>query len=166
MDRTEGESIVRKLIAVNDIRIPLSSWYQKGKKTEETYALGIKNYVAQKADFGNSVTVKIREEERLKTRGMTEGIEDFCKEYPTEGKILKAKIEAKRAEREVHLDYGLKEGCRISEGDYLTVLKDLGFSDEQANSAYPTLMEVTRKLQETKRSRLKTKDGLRSIVVE
>ena len=158
-EKTEPEKIVRKLVAMNDLRIPLSSLYQKNKKIEKEYALGISNYVGQKADFGNSVTAYIEKTEKQKARGMEEGIEEFSKQYPRYGNILKGLIDEKRAKKEVYLNYCVNLGYKLNDNEYVSVMRDLGLSDEEASMMFPKLMDISARLKK------KQKEGLREILI-
>jgi hypothetical protein len=158
-ERTESEKLVRKLVAMNDLRIPFSSLYQKNKKFEKEYALGISAYAGQKADFGNSVTAYVSKDEKQKARGMEEGIAEFTKQYPRYGKILQGIVEEKRTENEVYLNYGLNEGYKLNDNEYVSVMRDIGLNDAEASVLFPTLMQVSERLKK------KQKEGLREILI-
>ena len=104
-ERTEPEKAVRKLIATNDLKIPFSSVYQKIKSFEDTLASGIQGYIAEKADFGNSTIARVSYEDKMKARGMREGIKEFKAQYPRYGDILEGLIAEKRTEKEIYLSY-------------------------------------------------------------
>jgi hypothetical protein len=158
-ERTEPEKLVRKLVAMNDLRIPLSSLYQKNKKIEKNYASGISNYVGQTADFGNSVSAYIEKTEKQKARGMEDGIEEFSKQYPRYGNILKGLIDEKRAKSEVYLNYGLNQGYKLNDNEYISVMRDVGLTDEEASIMFPKLMDISARLKK------KQKPGLRDILI-
>ena len=158
-ERTEPEKLVRKLVAMNDLRIPFSRLYQKNKKIEKEYALGISNYVGQSADFGNSVSANVEKTEKQKARGMEDGIELFSKQYPRYGSILKGMIEEKRAESEVYLNYGLNEGYKLNDNEYVSVMRDIGLTDAEAEAMFPKLMDISARLKK------KQKEGLREILI-
>jgi len=157
--RTEQEKIVRKLVAINNLKVPLSSLYQKAKKIENEFALGIQNYVLQKADFGNSIQAFVEDEEKQKARGMREGISEFEKQFPRYGRILNGLIEEKRTEREIYLKYGLNDGYTLADSEYVSVMRDIGLSDSEAAHVFPELMNASYRLQKKK------KEGLRSILI-
>jgi hypothetical protein len=158
-ERTEPEKLVRKLVAMNDLRIPFSSLYQKNKKIEKEYALGISNYVGQSADFGNSVSANVEKTEKQKARGMEEGIEEFSKQYPRYGNILKGLIDEKRAKKEVYLNYCVNLGYKLNDNEYVSVMRDLGLTDEEAGIMFPKLMGISARLKK------KQKEGLREILI-
>jgi hypothetical protein len=158
-ERTEPEKLVRKLVAMNDLRIPFSSLYQKNKKIEKEYALGISNYVGQSADFGNSVSAYVEKTEKQKARGMEEGIEEFSKQYPRYGNILKGLIDEKRAKKEVYLNYCVKLGYKLNDNEYINVMRDIGLTDTEAEAMFPKLMDISARLKK------KQKEGLREILV-
>jgi len=157
--RTEEEKVVRKLVAINNLRVPLSSLYQKAKNIEKEFALGIQGYVLGKADFGNSVQALIEEEEKQKARGMRDGIAEFEKQYPRYGAILNGLIEEKRVEREIYLKYGLNENYTLADSEYVSVMRDIGLTDSEASHIFPELMSASYRLQKKK------KEGLISILI-
>ncbi len=158
-ERTEPEKLVRKLVAINNLRIPFSSLYQKDKKIEKEYAHGISNYIGQNADFGNSVTSYISKEDKQKARGMEDGIEEFSKKYPRHGKILKGLVEEKRAEKEVYLKYNLNNGYKLNDNEYVSVMRDIGLTDTEASVMFPMLMQISERLKKKKEK------GLREILI-
>ena len=157
--RTEQEKVVRKLVAINNLRVPLSSLYQKAKNIEKDFALGIQNYVLQKADFGNSIQAFIGDEEKQKARGMREGISEFEKQFPRYGRILNGLIEEKRTEREVYLKYGLNNSYTLADSEYVSVMRDIGLTDSEAAHIFPELISASYRLQKKK------KEGLRDILI-
>ena len=161
-ERTDLEKLVRKLVAINNIRTPLSSLYQKEKKIEGEYARGIYNLLMQaghKADLGNSVIAYIEDEDKNKARGMEEGIKEFSKKYPKYGKILKNIVKKKRKISEIHLRYDLKEGHTLADSEYVSVMRDLELTDQEATKIYPEFMSISERL------RKKNKKEPRSILV-
>lgn len=158
-ERTESEKLVRKLVAMNNLRIPFSSLYQKNKKIEKNYALGISNYIGNNADLGNSVTAYIKKEEKQKARGMEEGIAEFTKQYPRYGKILQGIVEEKRTENEVYLNYGLNEGYKLNDNEYVSVMRDIGLNDQESEAMFPMLRGISDRLKK------KQKEGLREILI-
>jgi hypothetical protein len=82
----------------------------------------------------------------MKARGMAEGIEEFKSLYPQEGKVLQEIIDETRKQKETHLYFGMKDGCKITSDDYMGVMSNLGFSPGMAKELYPALMDVSRKL--------------------
>jgi hypothetical protein len=159
-EKTEAEKAVRKLIATNDLRIPFSSVYQKIKSFEDTLSEGIQGYIADKADFGNSVIANVSYEDKMKTRGMKEGIKAFKAQYPRYGDILEGLIAEKRTEREIYLGYGFNEGYKLNDNEYVSVIKDVaGLNDSEAENMLPNILKVSERLKK------KQKSGLREILV-
>jgi len=94
--------------------------------------------------------------DRMKARGMKQGIEKFEANFPKYGSILRGYIEEQRTIRETHLFFGMYEGCRITSKDYVGVMESLGFTPATAEKLYPELMDISRNLarkrDETERS--------------
>lgn len=153
----ETEKTLIRLIATDRIEIPISSMSGKLKRQ--------KPRIAQEVDFngkdsylGDRCYARIESEDNEKARGMRDGIDEFSKRYPKYGTILNGIIEEKRTERETYLYFGMNDGCRLSDVDYIGVMKDLGFTEATARNLYPELMDVSRKLS-------RKRDEERSILV-
>jgi len=159
-ERTDGEKAVRKLIATNDLRIPFSSIYQKIKACEDNFAAGIQGYVNEKVNFGNSALASIEYKDKSVARGMRDGIEEFKAQYPKYGAILEGLIQEKRVKSETHLIYGLNEGYKLHDNEYVSIIKDIaGLNDCEAEAIFPEIMKVSERLKKKK------KEGLRDILV-
>jgi len=159
-EKTEAEKSVRKLIATNDLRIPFSSVYQKIKSFEDTLAEGIQGYVTEKADFGNSILANVSYKDKMKARGMREGIAEFKKQYPRYGDILEGLIAEERTKKEIYLNYGFNEGYKLNDNEYVSVIKDVaGLNDDEAEAMFPKIMKISERLKK------KQKEGLREILI-
>jgi len=140
------ENIERKvieIIATDRIDIPISSMSGKLKRKKPKLAQELE---LKKKFEGDRAYVRVETEDKMKARGMREGIDLFSREFPRYGKILNGMIEEKRAKKETHLYFGLYEGCRLSSEDYISVMNDLGFSGQYAETLYQELMKVSRNL--------------------
>jgi hypothetical protein len=145
--RTEVEKLTRYMIATDVLARPLESLGKKGTRRLDKTAKNIADLIRAEGDLGNSIYAKIEEkEEELKARTMNEGIDAFCKKYPTHGKILNGFIEEKRVARNSYLVYGLNEGYKLGEEDYLKIMTDLGFDKREASSMYPHIIAVSERL--------------------
>lgn len=139
----EGHLI--RLIATDRIEIPISSMSGKLKKQKKP--------IAQEAAEGFNVRYigdrtygRIVEEDKMKARGMKEGVAEFTERYPKYGQVLGDLIKEKRKEHERHLYFGMQDGCRITADDYREVMTNLGFTPAMAEELYPALMDVSRKI--------------------
>ncbi|MBN2421523.1 hypothetical protein JXB27_04560 [Candidatus Woesearchaeota archaeon] len=152
------ERQVIELIATDRIDVPISSMSGKLKRQ--------KPKLAQAVDFdikrynGDRVFAYFDNQDHLKSRGTKEGIEKFAEEFPKYGTILRGYIEEQRAVREKYLVFGMNEGCKVTADDYLGVMQNLGFTPATAQSLYPELMDISRKL------RNKRDEYKRSILIE
>ncbi|MCU0642551.1 MAG: hypothetical protein MUF61_03180, partial [archaeon] len=95
---------------------------------------------------GERVYARVESEDRMKARTLKEAISDFGEQYPSHGKVLQGIIAEKRLQKEEHLYFGVNEGCRLAENDYMAVMKDLGFGEVTARGLYSELIEVSRNL--------------------
>lgn len=99
------------------------------------------------ADFvGERAYASIQEEESEKARGMKDAVNNFAKKYPKYGKILQGMIAEKRADKVTNLYFGLLDQKKLSSGDYMAVMKTLGFTEHAARGLYPELMASSKKL--------------------
>ncbi|MDO8556357.1 MAG: hypothetical protein Q7R96_04265 [Nanoarchaeota archaeon] len=140
------ERQVIELIATDRIDIPISSMSGKLKRAKPKLAQGISLAEYDNAFTGERVYARIESEDVEKARGTREGIDAFSQKFPNYGKILEGLIQEKRKERETHLYFGINEGRRLTSGDYMGVMKNLGFSEARAEGLYQELMGVSRTL--------------------
>jgi hypothetical protein len=141
----ETERKLIELIATDRIEIPISSMSGKLKRQKPELARDVAEGFNVRYS-GDRAYARVSTEDKMKARGMREGIEMFAQQFPGYGAILNEMIEAKRAEKETHLYFGMKEGCRITADDYRTVMTNLGFTPAMSEELYPALMDVSRKL--------------------
>ncbi|MBM3233417.1 MAG: hypothetical protein FJY98_01575 [Candidatus Liptonbacteria bacterium] len=138
-----------ELIARDRIEIPLSSMYQKMKKSKQALARDLANRVKDLdgSEFESErIFAYVDRENKEKARGMKEAIAEFSAEHPEHGAILQRKVEEKRKIAEEHLYFGVNTGCRLTTDDYISVMRDLGLSETVARNLYPDLINVSRKL--------------------
>jgi len=140
----ELERRIIRLIATDRIEVPISS--MSGKLKRKKPKLGQEIELPKAKYIGERVYARIVEEDEMKARTMKEAVAQFCGQYPTHGKVLQGIIAEKRLQKETHLYFGVNEGCRLTEDDYMTVLKDLGFGEVTAHGLYQELIEVSRNL--------------------
>jgi len=147
-----------KLIATDRIEIPISSMSGKLKRQKPKIAgaVDLGNYDGN--FHGERVYARVKDEEGTKARGMAEGIKTFSAQYPKHGAILQGMIAEERVSREPTLYFGMNEGCRLTEGDYMGVMTSMGFTETTAQRLYPELMDISRKLS-------RKRDEERSILV-
>lgn len=127
------------------IEIPISSLSGKLKRQKPSLAAEID--LQGKTQYqGERCYARVESEDLDKARGMKEGIDEFSKLHPKYGTILNGLIAQKRTERETHLYFGMNDGCKLTSGDYLGVMKSLGFSETAAENLYGPLMDVSRNL--------------------
>ena len=153
----ETEKEILELIATDRIGIPISSMSGKLKRREPKLASEI-DLEGESKYLGERCYGRIEQVDLNKARGLRAGVDEFAKRYPSYGKILNGLIEKERKEREEHLYFGMNPGCKLTEGDYMGVMKNLGFTETTSRSLYPELMTVSRNLS-------KKRDEERSILI-
>jgi hypothetical protein len=152
----ESERRIIDLIAADRLYRPVSSL---GGKLER-----MRPRLASLVSFpggefvGDRVYARIETGMTTKAKGMRQAIDQFSREYPVHGVVLKEMIESQRQERETNLYFGTNPGCRLDAQDYMQVMRNLGFIDRQAIEFYPSLMDVSRRI-------AKSRDEERSILI-
>ena len=125
----------------------------KRKKPKLAKALGMKSGDTFE---GDRVYLRVESNNVMKARGMKDAIDMFKQKYSRHGKILAGMIEEERQERETHLYFAMYEGCRLTQEDYMSVMRNLKFTEAEAGNLYPHLMTISRKMakkrEETERS--------------
>lgn len=146
MTYNEGlERQVIQLIATDRIEVPISSLSGKLKRRKPKMAQEIQLPENNRYN-GERVYARIQTDDEMKARTMKEAIAEFANQYPTHGKVLQGIIAEKRLQKEEHLYFGVNEGCRLTQEDYMGVMKDLGFGEVTAKGLYSELIEVSRNL--------------------
>lgn len=140
------EAQIIELVATDRIDIPISSMSGKLKRAKPKLAADVDLSDCGGRYSGERVYARVETEETMKARGMREGIDAFKEAHPQYGRILEGMIAEQRQVRETHLYFGTNEGSRLSEADYMGVMKSLGFTDAAAHNLYPALMDVSRNL--------------------
>ena len=138
-----NERQVLELIATDRLHIPISSISGKLKRREPKLAQEL-DLVEGRPFFGERSYARVETDDRMKARGMAEGIAKFAEEFPRYGTILKGYIEEERANSETHVYFGMNSGARLTQADYLGVMINLGFSEGSAMALYAPLMEASR----------------------
>ncbi|MFH1585717.1 MAG: hypothetical protein ABIB79_03035 [archaeon] len=157
------ETYIQKLVAFDNMDIPLSALHnridRKHKKLAETTGI----LCDEGSDFGFAL-VNVTYDNKQKARAIKDAVDQFCGEYPIQGRELRKMIAMKRTERETYLEYGLPEGRRISSQDYVAAMIDVGLSEVQARNFYPEVLEISRNLQRL-RGKKTTTTGLRKVLI-
>ncbi len=151
------ESQLLELVATDRIYIPISSMDGKLKRTRAKLARGI--VLPGNAYDGERVYARTCTEDVMKARGMRDAIDVFESQYPRHGAILRGLIAEQRQERESHIYFGMKEGCKMTADDYLGVMQNLGFTEKAAREMYPEIMNASRSIS-------RKRDEERSIMLE
>lgn len=146
MAYNEGlERQVIQLIATDRIEVPISSLSGKLKRRKPKLAQEIQLPDSSKYN-GERVYARLQTDDEMKARTMKEAIAEFANQYPSHGKVLQGIIAEKRLQKEEHLYFGVNEGCRLTQEDYMGVMKDLGFGEVTAKGLYGELIDVSRNL--------------------
>src|SRR3989338_4022581 len=157
-EKMTNERQVLELIATDRLHIPVSSMSGKLKRRQPKLAqeLGL---VEGRPFFGDRAYARVESEDVSKARRLSDAVETYCADRPREGAVLKGYIAETRIEAETHVYFGMNEGCRLTEADYLGVMADLGFSEAVARNLYQPLLDVSRKISK------KRDEGERSVLI-
>jgi len=148
-ERTEVEKYIRWLIASDIIYRPLKSLGEKGLRRLDKTAGEISDLLKDEEEIGERVFAKIEKKDEEKARTLREGINAFKKRYPQYGEILENMIAEKRTKSNRYLTFGLREGFKLGEEDYVRVMMDLGFDRREA-SFYPHIIAISERLKKAK----------------
>lgn len=132
------------LIAMDRIEIPISSLSGKLKRQKPKLAKDIDLSDYKLNYSGERCYARIESEDLEVARGLKDGLVEFAKRHPKYALELKELIEEKRSERETHLYFGMNENSRLTESDYVGVMKSLGYTESGAKNLYPALMDTSR----------------------
>jgi len=149
-ERTEIEKFVRWLVASDILYRPLKSLGEKGLRRLDKTAKEISDLLKEKEEAGERVFARVEKEEEEKARTLREAINAFKKEYPKYGEILETMIMEKRKKSNKYLVYGLQEGFKLGEEDYVRVMMDLKFERREASAVYPHIITVSERLKKDK----------------
>ena len=143
------------LIAADRIYRPISSMSGKLERLRPKLADAIE--IPRGTSFtGTRVHARVEVEDRMKARSMSAAVQKYCDDFNKEGKVLTQYIEDERAVSETYLHFGTNPGCRLTQDDYMSVMRSLKFTDAEASALYPQLMAISRKMakerEETERS--------------
>jgi hypothetical protein len=143
------ERQVIELIAADRIYMAISSMDGKLYRQRPKLAkdLGLKS---GESFEGERVYARVETGDTLKARGIRDGVEEFKTHYPRHGKILEGYIQEKRAQSETNVYFGVQSGCKLTQEDYLGVMKNLGLTNTESMNLYPALKNTSQKLAENR----------------
>ena len=146
----ELEKQVLSLVATDRLFIPSSSFDGKLERARPKIGKAIaasEDFQAEGQDYqGERTYATVATVNKHKARDMRAGVEQYCKEFPQEGKILNGMIEHERVKKETHLQFGMQEGKRLTRGDYIGVLTDMGLGPVTAEKYCDVALDISRDL--------------------
>ncbi len=140
------ERKVIELIATDRVEIPISSMSGKLKRRKPKLVQTVSAELPRDPFFGERVYARTESEDLDKARTLRDAVDEFKEEFPKYGAIIEGKIAEKRVKKETHLYFGINDGCRLTETDYMGVMSSLGFTPATARSLYPELIDVSRNM--------------------
>ncbi len=143
VQRSELETNIRRMVALDILSKPLSSLGQKACRRRDKLAEEASESLQEDLErvFAYKETTEIE-----KARTLREGITVFKIEHPKYGKVLEEMIQEKRIQKDTQLVYGITEGCSLGVGEYRSVMRDLGLSAIEADGMYTHLLEISHRL--------------------
>jgi hypothetical protein len=145
-ERTEIEKPVRELIASDIVYRPLKSFGERGVRRLEKIAKEVSVLLKEGEEVGERVFARVEKRDEEKARTLREGINAFKKKHPEYGEILERMIAEKRTRNNRYLLYGLQEGFKLGEEDYMRAMMDLGMERREAASLYPHIIAISEML--------------------
>lgn len=156
-ERTEIEKESRYLIAGDISYRVLESLGKRGARKLIKGADNIASLLKDGEEAGNSICARIeKRDEDEKARTLNEGINEFYKQCPEYGSILKGLIEEKRDKKNKYLVYRLNEGYKLGEEDYVKVIMDIGFDRREACSIYPHILAISERMKKADEKKERT----------
>lgn len=151
------ERQVINLVATDRLYVPSSSFDGKLERRRPKIALDLGRI--NRGFQGERTYVRIENKDKNKARGMREGIAKFTEEFPKYGKILEGYIQEQRVVREKHLYFGVQDGKRLTNDDYLEVLTNMGLGSVTAQKYCDVALDISRNLMK------KRSDAERSVLI-
>jgi len=158
----ELERQVINLVATDRLYVPSSSFDGKLERRRPKIAkdLGLISRGFQ----GERTYVRIQNRDKNKARGLRNGIDKFAEEFPKYGEILNGMIEEQRTVSEKHLYFGVQDGKRLTNDDYMNVLTGMGLGPVTAQKYCDVALDISRKMQQ-ERERKGKPEAERSILI-
>lgn len=144
-ERSELENRIRRLVAGDITYRVLKSLGDKGDRRLKKRAKEIV-VLLDEEEPNDRFYARIERIEEEKAKTIREGVNAFKKKYKSHGKILEGFIAKTRIERNKNLVYGLNEGYKLSEEDYVQIIMDLGFERREAAAMYPHILAISERL--------------------
>ncbi len=149
-ERTEVEKFVRWLIASDILYRPMKSLGEKGIRRLDKIAKETSGLLKAGEEVGERVFARVEKRDEDKARTLREGIEEFKSRYPQYADVLEGIIKQKRVKHNKYLVYGLQEGFKLGEEDFIGRMMDLGFERREASSIYPHIIAISERLEKAK----------------
>ena len=145
--RTEVEKQTRNLVALDVLYKPFSSLGDKGRRRVEKDSKLIAQLLKEGEEKGERVFARVKRiKEEKRARTIKQGIDTFKKEHPRYGEKLQQLIDETREKQNRYLVYGVVEGFKLGEEDYVRVMMDLGFDRREASAVYPHILAISERL--------------------
>jgi hypothetical protein len=145
VQRTELESTIRRMVALDILSKPLSSLGKKAERRRDKLASTAIGLLSEQEEL-ERVFARTETIEQEKARTLREGIAMFKKKHPRYGSVLEGMIQEKRIKKDEHLVYGITEGFTLGVAEYRSVMQDLGLSPIEADGMYSHLLEISDRL--------------------
>jgi len=138
------ERQIISLVATDRLYVPSSSFDGKLERSRPKIAEAIAS--KRRSYTGERTHMRVKDRDHNKARGMRHGIETFTERFPKYGAILNGIIQEERTVREKHLYFGMNEGKRLTNDDYLAVLTDMGMGPVIAERYCEVALDISRTL--------------------
>ena len=144
INRKEIERQIIELVATDRIYIPISSMSGKLERKRPNLARAIE--FPKSGFIGERVFARIEVEDKARARTLSMAVKKYCEDHKKEGEELTQYIEDERAGSETYFCFGMREGCILTQEDYMGVMRNLKFTETESKNLYPQLMVISRKM--------------------
>jgi|TARA_B100001971_G_C18152139_1_gene516428 hypothetical protein len=150
------ERQIINLVATDRLYKPSSSFDGKLERSRPKIGRSIYESLSRNKFQGERAYVRVEKDNERKAKDIRAGIQEFAEEFPQYGTILNGMIEKQRVKKETHLYFGMQDGRRLTNDDYLSVLEDMGLGPVTAQKYSDVALDISRNLskkrEETERS--------------
>jgi hypothetical protein len=152
----ELEKQIINIVATDRLYVPSSSF--DGKLERSRKKIGKSLDLSEDFYQGDRAYARIETLNKHRSKDLRAGVKQFCDEHPQYGKILNGMIETERVKKERHLYFGMNDGKRVTNEDYMSVLENMGLGPVTAGKYLDVALDISRTLN-------RKRDDERSILI-
>jgi len=151
-----------ELVATDRLYVPSSSFDGKLERRRPKLAAGLG--LTSRGYQGERTYVRIETKDKKEARGLRNGIAKFAEQYPDHAGILEQCIKEERTVREKRMYFGVQDGKRLTNDDYMAVLTGMGLGPVTAQKYCDVALDISRRMQQEREKKGKP-EAERSILI-